>query len=57
MRVRAVDVNWAFGRGPEVTGPGEALLMACAGRSSALADLDGPGLDRLSKNLGVNHLA
>jgi len=57
VRVRAVDVDWAFGRGPEVTGPGEALLMACAGRSSALADLDGPGLDRVSTNLGVDHLA
>ena len=57
VRVRAVDVDWAFGRGPEVTGPGEALLMACAGRSSELADLDGPGLDRVSTNLGVDHLA
>ena len=33
LRLRATDVEWAHGRGPEVTGPGEALLMAMTGRS------------------------
>ena len=48
LRLRATDVEWARGRGPEVTGPGEALLMAMTGRPAALADLDGPGLGTLS---------
>ncbi len=43
LRLRATDINWAHGRGPEVTGPGEALLMAMAGRPAAVADLAGPG--------------
>ena len=51
-RVVATDVGWSFGRGPEVTGPGEAVLMALAGRPHALADLDGPGLPRLRRNVG-----
>ncbi len=51
LRLRATDIDWAHGRGPEVTGPGEALLMAMAGRPAALADLDGPGLPTLAGRL------
>jgi uncharacterized protein (TIGR03083 family) len=47
-RLLATDVDWSHGRGPEVAGPGEALLMAMAGRADALGDLDGPGLTRLA---------
>jgi uncharacterized protein (TIGR03083 family) len=43
LRPRATDVDWVHGRGPEVTGPGETLLMAMAGRPAAAADLAGPG--------------
>ncbi|BBY23896.1 hypothetical protein MSTO_41010 [Mycobacterium stomatepiae] len=43
LRLRATDVDWTHGRGPEVIGPGEALLMAMAGRRAALTDLSGPG--------------
>jgi uncharacterized protein (TIGR03083 family) len=52
LRLRATDVDWAHGRGPEVTGPGEALLMAMSGRPAALADLNGPGLGALAERLG-----
>jgi uncharacterized protein (TIGR03083 family) len=52
LRLRATDVDWAHGRGPEVTGPGEALLMAMSGRPAALADLSGPGLGTLAERLG-----
>jgi uncharacterized protein (TIGR03083 family) len=52
LRLRATDVDWAHGRGPEVTGPGEALLMAMTGRPAALADLDGPGRTTLAGRLG-----
>lgn len=44
----ATDLDWSAGRGPEVRGPGEALLMVMAGRGDALRDLEGPGLERLT---------
>ena len=44
LRLAATDVDWSAGDGPEVTGPGEALLMAAAGRTQALDDLSGDGL-------------
>lgn len=51
LRLRAADVDWSHGAGPEVTGPGEALLMAMTGRPVALADLGGPGLPTLTQRL------
>ncbi|HET9890062.1 MAG TPA: maleylpyruvate isomerase family mycothiol-dependent enzyme [Mycobacterium sp.] len=48
LRLRATDVEWAHGDGPDVTGPGEALLLAMTGRPAALADLDGPGVATLA---------
>ncbi|ORC00247.1 DinB family protein [Mycobacterium persicum] len=51
LRLRATDVDWAHGSGPEVTGPGEALLMAMAGRPAALADLGGPGHRTLAQRM------
>ena len=44
VQLVATDVDWSHGKGPEVRGPGEALLMIMAGRLDALADLDGPGV-------------
>ena len=52
LRLRATDVEWTHGDGPEVTGPGEALLLAMTGRPAALADLDGPGVAKLGRRLG-----
>jgi uncharacterized protein (TIGR03083 family) len=51
LRLRATDIDWARGGGPEVTGPGEALLMAMSGRPAALADLSGPGVGILAKRV------
>jgi uncharacterized protein (TIGR03083 family) len=51
LRLRATDIDWAHGGGPEVTGPGEALLMAMSGRPAALVDLSGPGLGTLAERL------
>lgn len=48
VRLVATDVDWTHGRGPEVRGNGEALLMIMAGRPDALADLDGPGVATLA---------
>ncbi|MEY2397050.1 MAG: hypothetical protein QOJ00_224 [Actinomycetota bacterium] len=43
LRFQAADVDWSWGDGPAVEGPGEALLMAMLGRGDALADLSGDG--------------
>ena len=52
LRLIATDVDWTAGDGPEVTGPGEALLMAAAGRTEALDDLRGDGVATLRTRLG-----
>lgn len=49
VRLVATDLDWSFGKGPEVRGSGEALLMAMAGRPAALEDLDGPGKAKLAQ--------
>jgi uncharacterized protein (TIGR03083 family) len=51
MRLIATDVEWVFGDGPEVTGPGEALIMAMAARSDALNQLTGPGKVLLAQRI------
>lgn len=51
IRAVATDLDWSYGTGPEVRGPGEALLVALAGRPEALADLEGPGLATLRARL------
>lgn len=52
VRLVATDVGWAFGRGPEVHGTAEALLMAVAGRTAVADELSGPGKDRVVRRLG-----
>ncbi|OBA79225.1 DinB family protein [Mycobacterium sp. 1164966.3] len=51
LYLRATDVDWEHGSGAEVSGPGEALLMAMTGRPAALDDLTGPGLPTLASRL------
>ena len=51
VRLIATDVDWTHGKGPEVRGSGEALLMAMAGRADALKDLDGPGKFKLAQRI------
>jgi uncharacterized protein (TIGR03083 family) len=48
VRLVATEVDWSYGKGPEVRGTGEALLMVMAGRADALQDLGGPGLQKLA---------
>ncbi len=50
----ATDVGWSHGTGPEVSGPGSALLLAMAGRSSGLAELAGDGLGQLRSRMSPN---
>jgi uncharacterized protein (TIGR03083 family) len=51
LRLRATDIDWTHGNGPEVIGPGEALLLAMAGRSSVLDELSGPGQPIIAERL------
>ncbi len=52
LRLEATDLEWSSGKGPLVSGPGEALLMAMAGRRGITAELTGPGRARLAGRIG-----
>lgn len=51
LRLVATDFEWSFGFGPEVRGPGEALLMAMAGRRGVAGELAGPGQPTLASRI------
>jgi uncharacterized protein (TIGR03083 family) len=51
LRLRATDVAWEHGDGPEVSGSGEALLMAMSGRQAAVNELTGAGRATLAGRL------
>jgi uncharacterized protein (TIGR03083 family) len=51
VRLIATDVDWVYGDGLEVTGPGEALIMAMAARPDALNQLAGPGKALLAQRI------
>jgi uncharacterized protein (TIGR03083 family) len=51
VRLVATDLDWAYGKGPEARGCGEAVLMAMAGRRVALDDLEGSGKSKLAQRL------
>jgi uncharacterized protein (TIGR03083 family) len=51
VRLVATDLDWSLGKGDEVRGTGEALLMVMAGRRAALDDLDGPGKAKLAQHI------
>lgn len=52
LRLTATDLDWTTGDGPEVTGPGESLLMALAGRRGVTGELSGPGVAELTRRIG-----
>jgi hypothetical protein len=51
LRLRADDISWEHGHGPQVTGTGEALLLAMTGRRQAAEELAGPGAATLLSRL------
>jgi uncharacterized protein (TIGR03083 family) len=51
LTLRSTDTDWSTGSGPEVTGPQLSLVLAMTGRSAALADLSGDGLDTLRSRM------
>ncbi|SFA82481.1 TIGR03083 family protein [Amycolatopsis marina] len=52
LRLVATDLDWSTGRGPEVHGTAEALLMVIAGRRGVVDELSGPGQPKLAERLG-----
>ena len=44
LKLRATDVDWVHGEGPEVSGPLISLICAMGGRKRAHADLSGEGV-------------
>jgi uncharacterized protein (TIGR03083 family) len=53
LRLVATDVEWSAGAGPEVRGPGEAILLAASGRQVALPELDGDGVATLRARMAA----
>ncbi len=51
LRLVASDIGWWAGLGPEVRGPGEAILMALNGRAHAMQDLSGDGAHVLAARI------
>lgn len=49
LRLHATDLDWHWGQGEEISGTGEALLMALAGRGTFTAQLSGPGAATLAR--------
>ncbi len=47
LTLRASDVIWSAGAGPEVIGPLGSIILAITGRPAALDDLSGEGVDTL----------
>jgi uncharacterized protein (TIGR03083 family) len=47
LKLRATDADWSTGEGPEVAGPAMSLILAMVGRSKALDDCTGDGVEQL----------
>jgi len=52
LTLSATDLDWRTGSGPLVEGPGEALLMARAGRRGVTGELSGDGVAVLADRIG-----
>ena len=51
LTMTATDADWRHGAGPEVRGPVQALVLATAGRSAAVAALSGDGVGTLASRI------
>ena len=47
LQLEATDVDWTTGQGEVVRGPCMSLILAMVGRTGALADCEGPGVETL----------
>ena len=48
VRLCATDIDWQWGDGPEIRGPGEALFFAMLKKRMLLDKLDGDGVTVLT---------
>ena len=53
LRWNATDVDWAYGSGPEVTGPAEALILLSSGRPAPIGEVSGEGVTTLKERLAA----
>lgn len=53
IAIHGTDIGRTWGSGAEIRGPAALLMMAAAGRTDALAMLDGPGVTELRRRLVV----
>ena len=51
LTFKATDSDWSAGEGPEVSGPGSALMLAIVRRPAALDDLSGDGVAVLRERM------
>jgi hypothetical protein len=51
LRLRATDIDRAWGQGQEIRGGAAELMMAAVGRTATLDALDGPGLPLLRQRI------
>jgi uncharacterized protein (TIGR03083 family) len=53
LRLVATDIDHTVGDGPEVRGPGEAIVLALSGRPVGLPELTGAGVTVLRDRIGA----
>jgi uncharacterized protein (TIGR03083 family) len=53
LHFEATDLDWAWGSGPTLAGPAEAVMLAMTGRTVAFSELDGPGVPVLRNRLAA----
>jgi uncharacterized protein (TIGR03083 family) len=53
LRFEVTDLDWAWGSGPTLAGPAEAVMLAMTGRTVAFSELDGPGVPVLRNRLAA----
>ena len=51
LTLKATDADWTSGAGPEVSGPLTSLVLAITGRTAALKDLKGDGVETLKSRM------
>jgi uncharacterized protein (TIGR03083 family) len=49
LKLTATDVDWSTGTGPAISGPAMSLILAMVGRTGALDDCTGAGVDELRR--------
>jgi len=51
VSLRAEDCDWSGGQGPSVSGPAAAILLLLTGRTAALDQLHGPGVELVHRRV------